>query len=96
MSLLTSSDDKVEKPLCGGTESDVEGTEACRGNLRDENPADGTPTELEETASHCQSVNPCFFFFLFPSFFFPDHPHSSGRKEREKEKGGGETYAAQR
>lgn len=40
--------DKVEKPLSGSTEGNVHGTETCSWDLRDKNPADGAPAELEE------------------------------------------------
>lgn len=42
------SDDEVEEPLGGGADSDVHGAETCSGDLRDENPADGAPAELED------------------------------------------------
>lgn len=48
--MLTSCNDKVEEPLCGSTDGHVQGTETSRRDLGDENPADWTPAELEETA----------------------------------------------
>jgi hypothetical protein len=39
---------KVEQPLRRGRESDIQGSQTSRRDLGDENPAGGTPAELEE------------------------------------------------
>jgi len=41
-------DDEVEEPLGGSGDGDVHGTETSGGDFGDKNPADGTPTELED------------------------------------------------
>ena len=41
-------DDEVEEPLGGGSDGDVHGSKTGGWDLRDENPADGSPAELEE------------------------------------------------
>ena len=42
-------DNEVEKPLGGRSDSDVEGSKTSSRDLRDVDPANGTPAELEET-----------------------------------------------
>ena len=54
---LTSSHDKVEEPLSGGTDGHVHGTQASRRDLRHENPAGRAPAELEKSSPEIDAGN---------------------------------------
>ncbi|KAI6751521.1 hypothetical protein HG531_006217 [Fusarium graminearum] len=53
----SSGDDKVKEPLGSSSDGDVEGSETGSRNLRNENPAARSPTELEESSPEVNADN---------------------------------------
>lgn len=52
-----SGNDEVEQPLSSGTDGDIQSSKTGSGNLRDENPAARSPTELEESSPEVNAHN---------------------------------------